>query len=331
MRFEDLSPEDQALLNTDFGAFEKEAAAQVELAQDMYETGFSKLAAEAADAIDAQAELEKQASSEEDTLDEESEKVAQELGAFIERGFFDGLVKEGAERHGNEWHYLIPFMEEKVAQEGAALAVAKFRKEAGIKDMAQRAGQAVMGAGRRVKGHAASAAKDIKGGAKEITRGVRGKDYAGGQLREGMRGEVIRHGSKQLGKGALKASPYAVGAGALGAGGYMAAKGGQKKEAASFMEGAKALGRQVKRKAGAYNKHISRDTKRGYEGLKAGITGKGTGINPGQKLTAAERKAAAKAGAKNVGKAALRTSPYALLTGGGAYGATKAVKGKKGE
>jgi len=52
MRFEDLSAEDQALLNTDLGSFEKEAAARLDLCNQMYEVGFNKLAAETADSYD---------------------------------------------------------------------------------------------------------------------------------------------------------------------------------------------------------------------------------------------------------------------------------------
>ena len=41
MKFEDLSPEDQKLLNTDFGDLDKEASARVEVAQEMYGQGQS--------------------------------------------------------------------------------------------------------------------------------------------------------------------------------------------------------------------------------------------------------------------------------------------------
>jgi len=52
-------------------------------------------------------------------LDEESEKKAAELGAFIERGMFDELTKLGSQRHGDAMYYYYPYMEEKVAQIGA--------------------------------------------------------------------------------------------------------------------------------------------------------------------------------------------------------------------
>ena len=123
MRFEDLSLEDQKLLQADFGEFDKLAADRVAVAEEMYATGFNKLAAETADALDKLAEEEKEEKNEkeekEDDMDENTKKASADLGAFIEKGYFDGLVKLGSERHGNEMHYIIPFLAEKVAEAGA--------------------------------------------------------------------------------------------------------------------------------------------------------------------------------------------------------------------
>jgi len=128
MKFEDLSAADQKLLNTDLGEFEKDAAAQVAVADEMYSVGFNKLATETADELDALMASEKSAS-EEISLDEGSEKTASDLSAFIERGFFDGLCKLGQERHGDAGIYLYPYIEEKVAEAGACNALNKLAKE----------------------------------------------------------------------------------------------------------------------------------------------------------------------------------------------------------
>lgn len=114
MRFQDLSPEDQRLLQTDLGEFDKVAAEQVALIDEMYTTGFNKLANETADWLDKLAEEEAE-KEEEDKMDEEGEKTAAALGAWTERGFFDGLRKLGSDRYGDELHYLYPFLEEKIA------------------------------------------------------------------------------------------------------------------------------------------------------------------------------------------------------------------------
>ena len=129
MRFEDLSAADQKLLNTDLGDFEKEAAAELALADEMYTAGFQKLAVETADYLDSLYEekvaAEKEDSKEDKEEDKEEEKKASDLSAFIERGYFDGLRKLGSERYGDEMAYLMPFVEEKIAEAGAAAALAK--------------------------------------------------------------------------------------------------------------------------------------------------------------------------------------------------------------
>lgn len=130
MRFADLSPEDQALLNTDFGEFDKIAEEKVAIANEMYLHGFNDLASSTADEFDKLAAMAGSYKDEEEEKDAASDEAASELGALIERGFFDGLKKLGSERHGDTMHYIYPFIEEKVAALGAAAASQKFFKKA---------------------------------------------------------------------------------------------------------------------------------------------------------------------------------------------------------
>jgi len=211
MKFEDLSLEDQKLVNTDLGAFEKEAAARLELANEMYEVGFNKLAAETADSMDEY--FSKVASAEEVDnsiqVDSESEKVAQELGAFIEKGYVDGLRKLGQERHGDETAYLMPFLEEKVAAKGAKAFLAGLGKKVkGFGDSAKKWGK---GAKKEVAKKTEKGMKAVKsyhsGAVKDVKKGVKGKDYA----------RAAKGGGKLVG-------PYAALLGAGGAGAYAAKK-----------------------------------------------------------------------------------------------------------
>jgi len=155
MKYEDLSVEDQALLATDFGEQEKVAAAELGVAQEMYNTAFEKLAAATADAIDEEAKKEDE-SEKKEKMDEEGEKKAADLSAFIERGYFDGLRKLGSDRHGDENAYLYPFLIEKCAdgeQKAKLLARlhAAFTKGVGH----------VSAAGHKGKEHAIAAAKKL--------------------------------------------------------------------------------------------------------------------------------------------------------------------------
>jgi hypothetical protein len=227
MRFEDLSAEDQKLLSTDLGDFEKEAAAEVALAQEMYETGFSKLATESADYLDSLLEkvAEEKEDDKEDDADEETKKTASDLGAFIERGFFDGLCKLGQDRHGDETYYLMPYLEEKVAENARVKAVGEFMK--------------------RMGGKAQAAAGKAKGAVTD------------------------------------------------------------------------------------YHKDIGKGFKEGYQGMKASVTGKGTGINPGKTLSKEERISAGKAGLKNIGRASAKSLPHVGAVGLAGYGASKALSKKK--
>jgi hypothetical protein len=222
MKFEDLSPEDQRLLNTDLGAFEKEASARLELANEMYEAGFSKLASETADALD---EMFAKTAGEEAAdnsikLDDESEKIAQELGAFIEKGYVDGLKKLGQERHGDESAYFMPFIEEKIAAEGAKALLSRFGGKmksigAGAVEKAKKGYGAVSDKAKAGYGATAEAGKkgvkSVKdyhaGAASDLKEGIKGKEY----------GKAAKGGAKLVG-------PYAALLGAGGAAAYAAKK-----------------------------------------------------------------------------------------------------------
>jgi len=121
MKLAELSKEDQALVAMDFGAdLEKQAAAEVTEAREMYSLGHDKLAAETADSLDKLASEMAEAEEEEKKhkkhkLEEEEEKKASAAAAFIERGFYDGLKKLGSERKGNENYYVDFFVNEKKA------------------------------------------------------------------------------------------------------------------------------------------------------------------------------------------------------------------------
>lgn len=222
MRYEDLSPADQKLLNTDLGDFEKEAAEQVSLANEMYSVGFNKLAGETADYLDSLTE--KQASVEETALDAESEKVATDLSAFIERGYFDGLRKEGAERHEDENYYLRHFVEEKVAAAGAEGAVAKFLGKVkghtgAVVDKAKGVAGKAWGATKETSGKAWGAAKAAPGKAKEGVKSYHAGAQADIAKGKGLFGEGRKlEGAKHVAKGVGKhVAPYGAAAGAAGA------------------------------------------------------------------------------------------------------------------
>lgn len=207
MKIEELSAEDQALVKTDFGTdLEKVASEQAAVIQEMYQTGFDKLATAAADDMDKAAEQTKIAS--ESELDGEQEKTASELGSFIERGFYDGLRKLGADRHGNEMHYLMPFVEEKVAEAGAHSAMKAF----GGKVMAHLRGapmKANVAARKAV--HAANPAHNVRAAVKGH------KPMAGAH---GGKRDMAVHRGAEAAKGGAKA----LGIGAAGAAAYHAAK-----------------------------------------------------------------------------------------------------------
>jgi hypothetical protein len=118
-----LTAEQKALLETQFPAkLEKEAAAEVAKIQELYSVGFEKMAAEAAESMDKEEEEEEEEDKKD--LSEEQEKEASARAAFIARGYIDGLMKQGSERHNDELHYLYPAIEEKLA----AMDMSKVRR-----------------------------------------------------------------------------------------------------------------------------------------------------------------------------------------------------------
>ena len=137
MRYEDLSQEDQELVNMDFGDLEKEAQEKLAEANEVYAYGQEQAHLVADQMDEAMAKFASDDNDEDDDeeeeLDEESEKKAAELGAFIERGMFDELTKLGSERHGDAMYYYYPYMEEKVAQIGAEEKLAGWKEEVGKK------------------------------------------------------------------------------------------------------------------------------------------------------------------------------------------------------
>lgn len=155
MKLSELSVEEQALVNTTFPAeLEKEASEQVKVAQELYSTGFSKFAAETAETLEKLAEEEEKEEPKEDEkkLDDEQKKEAAARGAFIARGYIDGLKKLGTEKYQDENAYLYPFINEKLANMGKALAFGK--------DLAGKAGEhagKALAAGKGLAGKAGEA------------------------------------------------------------------------------------------------------------------------------------------------------------------------------
>jgi hypothetical protein len=177
MKFEDLSQEDQKLVNTDLGEFEKHAAADMAIADEMYTVGFTKLASETADYLDNMFAMQKEASeapAEDNKMDEASEKIAQDRAAFIERGYFDGLRKLGSDRHGDEMAYLYPFIQEKIAAgrwESAGKWIAD--KTKAVAEQAGKAKGAVKAKAKDVGENVAYRAKAAKGAVTSEGKGAR--------------------------------------------------------------------------------------------------------------------------------------------------------------
>lgn len=199
MKFKDLSPEDQALVRTNFGAMDKVAEAQVKEAAEAYEYGAETYAKEIADNLDKiaaeeAAEVEKVAGTE---LTEEQEKSAAELGAFIEKGVCDGLAKLGQERHNDPMHYFVPFVEEKIAEAGAKAALNKAYSK--MKDHAGAFGARAKAMLQKGKGHAAAAGAKAKGAANAAGEKAKahGKKLSfGGGLLLGAGGAHAAHKAK---------------------------------------------------------------------------------------------------------------------------------------
>ena len=220
MRLQDLTPEQQELVGLDFGEeIEKQAQEKVATVQEMYSHGHDKLATEMADGFDA---LVKQAQEEEAKAEEEKkkedaeeeskseeekqasaslEKTAAELGAFIERGVFDGLQKLGSERHQDPLYYLLPYMEDKVAEAGAIAAVEKFASKmdalkAALGTAKGKASDAASAAASKARQAADAAKAKAKGGAAAAGEAARGAGWgargAAGEAARGIKGQAAK-------------------------------------------------------------------------------------------------------------------------------------------
>lgn len=230
MKLEDLSAQDQALIGTDFGELDKVAGEMVKEAGECYERGFEKTALEIADSLDKVAE-EDDKKEDEHKLDDESEKKAAQLGAFYERGVFDGLAKLGEARHGDPMHYFMPFIEEKVAEGGMRAALNAFGSKArtalhGLhpKAVAEHGRKAMTGE-RKPLGAIKSLEKKIVGRSGESGEMT---DQAANRLKR-ARDQVAKHtmgGKERAGEGAKavgKAALYGAGAAAVAKGVHSAA------------------------------------------------------------------------------------------------------------
>lgn len=225
-----LSEQDKALINADFGEeIEKVAAAHAADIQEAYAYGFAKLAAEVAEAKDEEDKKEKEGSKEDkdedkkEKMDEESEKKAAELGAFIERGFFDGLRKLGAERHNNEAYYLEPFITAKVAEESGKKETHYVRR-ALLGNPLSSAIEAPMGRKMEAYGQAAGhtygnamvggVAGGAAGAAVGGAAGAAGSKYLGRALLHPSQARTMM--AHKSGKGALAGAALGAGLGLLG-------------------------------------------------------------------------------------------------------------------
>lgn len=204
MRKEDLNAADQALLATDFGELDKVAEEQVKVAGEMYEAGveMGQTTADQMDKLAAEAEKEEK---EDDEGGEEEKKAAADYGNIIAEGFIDKLAALGAERHGNEAHYFLPFVEEKVAAVGARAAIEKFAKSKAsfltmLGDKAREAGGAVKSFAKKTKADTVAA--------------VSGETARGKPLSAMQRlGKLKRPGAVAGGVGAAGGAAYLAGRG----------------------------------------------------------------------------------------------------------------------
>ena len=232
MLYDDLNGYDQELLETEFDdEIEKAASEKVAAIQEVYEYGrgqAEKLASEIDEMYKLAEEEEEDEEDEEDEEEEEKtsadeafEKEASELGAFIERGLHDELVKLGSERYGDPLYYYLPYIEEKIAAKGAMKALQKFRKGLSAKAL---------------KGTAQKVLKKGKAGLKKGKTKIK-KFYSPtmGELRTGVTGkkrDIIgrnrkvskKEQVKSLGRGLGRAATIAGPAAGLAGLGYMKAK-----------------------------------------------------------------------------------------------------------
>jgi hypothetical protein len=199
-RFQDLSREDQELLNTDFGDYEKFASEQVALSSHFFDQG-AQFGANAADEFDKIASQEVEA--DDLMLDEESKIASEELGAFMARGYYDQLVKEGNDRHGDPLYYLMPLIEEKVAAAGGKKAVGLLKS---LKDGARKGLDSAKG---HVRKYNAGMINDLKSAKSGVSRG---KEIGGGAR------------IQSAAKGIAKATPYAALGGSMLGGGVIVSR-----------------------------------------------------------------------------------------------------------
>ena len=221
----------EELLNMQFDEeTEKLAAVRTEAIKNCYNYGMDKLAAEAIAQFDAQEKIaaedneeeneEEEEENEEEEMDEESEKAAAELGAFIERGFFDGLRKEGSARHDDELHYVLPYVMEKAAAEAAApyLEAAEAAAQEAMDKIAAGKASIMERAGKYLKGQN----QKMKEGYNQVRKAVTGKSKSGKtSYNKDVRMDSAKSGVKTIAKGSV---PYAAAAGGVGAAGYGAKK-----------------------------------------------------------------------------------------------------------
>lgn len=218
MNIQDLSVEDQQLLNTQFDeGTEKRASATVGLVKELHENGCSdamsfcdemdKVAAEQAEEEKKMADEEEAMKKEEESKTEEEKTAsanlevnAQKAAAFYEKGYFDTLQKLGSERFNNELHYLVPYIEQKIANAGAEAAL---EKSASVLN--------------KIKGLSQAAGKGAMGGAKSTVKGAKGafSDLKSAITGKGTMNQKARAAGRAAGKAAI---PAAAAGGAFMAG-----------------------------------------------------------------------------------------------------------------
>jgi len=243
MKFEELSQADQQLVSTQFPEdLEKQAAAEVEFAQELYSVGFDKFASQSAEELEKWAEgemappfakkeegeeppakEEKEEDKEEkkeekkEELSKEEAKEASDRAAMIARGYIDGVMKLGQDNHGDPLMYLYPALREKIASRSGARAVGKI--EAFLRSK-------IHGAGLKASKTKAKAQTAMRAaGAKAKSVGASEKKYRSGALEQALFGKGI--GAKAKGIGKL--SPYGLVPAAAGGAGYYAMKDKKKK------------------------------------------------------------------------------------------------------
>jgi len=200
MRFQDLSPENQALVNTDFGPLDKVAEEQVKIASEMYSSG-AEMAQATADQVDKLAAEKEEEEEEKEEMGEAEKKASEDYGIIIAEGFTDKLASLGEERYGDADHYFIPFMEEKVAAAGARAAVKKFW-EATKKHVGESADRHVEGA------------KKFRSGVTGTNHHARGITYGAGISSSKKRRGLMLEGAKKMAPGAAGAAVLTAGTGA---------------------------------------------------------------------------------------------------------------------